>query len=63
MGRLLLLCYNRGPRADLVLPVKSLGTDGMNQCGSVRNNAGARYIMPVNRPGTYRHYRGTNTVQ
>ena len=35
---------------QLLIPinlVKSLGTDGINQCGSVRNNAGACYSAGV----------------
>lgn len=30
-----------------VVPVESVGTDGINQCGSVRNSAGVRYIAGV----------------
>ena len=36
------------------MPVKLLGTDGVNQCGSVRSSAGCRYIVPVLLPGAYR---------
>ena len=38
--------FYRGPVIG-IMPVKSVGTDGINHCGSVQNNAGARFNAGV----------------
>ena len=30
-----------------IMPVKSLGADGINKCGSVRSSAGCRYSAGI----------------
>ena len=34
-------------RYNIVPQVKSLGTEGINQCGSVQSSAARRYIVPL----------------
>ena len=43
----------RSAGGPCIMPVKSLDSDGINQCGSARSSAGGRYIMPVLLTGDY----------
>lgn len=44
--------------AGLIVPAKSLGTDGVNQRGNVRNNAGVLYEYNTGVPGISLAYTG-----
>ena len=47
-----------------IMPVISVGTDRINQCGGVRNNAGCRYNAGVLAyiPAHIGIYKGTTTA-
>lgn len=68
MTRLLLLCYSRGPKADLLMLMhdimwaKSLGTNGTNRCGKCAAQRRVPAILQMYWAGTYWHNRGTTTV-